>query len=82
MLRASVRHPALAKAGEVTDARKVFTDLSPARLRSHDVVGNAVKYISRAGKKDTGKLVEDLKKAGSYVDREIRKLGGTAYADR
>lgn len=32
-------------------------------------LGNAVKYISRAGKK--GDHVEDLKKARWYLDREI-----------
>jgi len=37
-------------------------------------LGNAVKYISRAGKKDAAKLVEDLKKARWYLDREIQSL--------
>ena len=37
-------------------------------------LGNTVKYISRAGKKATGKLLEDLKKARWYLDREITKL--------
>jgi hypothetical protein len=32
-------------------------------------LGNAVKYISRAGKK--GSALEDLKKARWYLDREI-----------
>lgn len=35
-------------------------------------LGNAVKYISRAGKK--GDHLEDLKKAKFYLDREIRNL--------
>lgn len=34
-------------------------------------LGNAVKYIARAGKKDATKLVEDLKKARWYLDEEI-----------
>lgn len=43
--------------------------------------GNAVKYISRAGKKDPAKEVEDLKKARWYIDREIRRLeGGESHA--
>jgi hypothetical protein len=33
-------------------------------------LGNAVKYISRAGKK--GDALEDLKKARWYLDREIQ----------
>ena len=34
-------------------------------------LGNAVKYISRAGKKDPGKYIEDLRKAVWYIQREI-----------
>lgn len=37
-------------------------------------LGNAIKYISRADKKE--KNVEDLKKARWYLDREIKKLEG------
>lgn len=36
--------------------------------------GNAVKYISRAGKKDPDKEIEDLKKADWYLRREIERL--------
>ena len=34
-------------------------------------LGNAVKYIARAGKKDPSKTVEDLRKARWYLDREV-----------
>jgi hypothetical protein len=37
-------------------------------------LGNAVKYISRAGKKDKSKVIEDLEKAVWYLQREINKL--------
>lgn len=37
-------------------------------------LGNAVKYIARAGRKDPAKHVEDLKKARFYIDREIARL--------
>lgn len=37
-------------------------------------LGNTVKYISRAGKKDPTTLLEDLKKARWYLDREITNL--------
>lgn len=37
-------------------------------------LGNAVKYIARAGKKDPAKTLEDLKKARWYLDRAISKL--------
>ncbi len=38
--------------------------------------GNAVKYISRAGKKNTEKEIEDLQKAAWYINREIQRLQG------
>ncbi len=37
-------------------------------------LGNAVKYISRAGKKDPSKTVEDLRKAIWYLNRYIDVL--------
>ena len=39
-------------------------------------LGNTVKYISRAGRKDATKLIEDLEKARWYLDREIQRLKG------
>lgn len=36
--------------------------------------GNVVKYVCRAGRKDPGKHVEDLKKARWYLDREIERV--------
>lgn len=39
-------------------------------------LGNAVKYIARAGKKDPSKEVEDLKKAAWYVARRIHEIEG------
>jgi hypothetical protein len=38
--------------------------------------GNAIKYISRAGKKNPEKEIEDLKKACWYINREIDRLTG------
>lgn len=37
-------------------------------------LGNTIKYISRAGKKDKSKEIEDLKKALWYLDRKIKTL--------
>lgn len=37
-------------------------------------LGNVVKYISRAGKKNKRTEVEDLKKAAWYLNREIQRL--------
>lgn len=41
-------------------------------------LGNAVKYISRAGKKDPDKYVQDLKKAIWYLKRRIKLYEGEA----
>lgn len=38
-------------------------------------LGNAIKYIWRAGLKKKDPL-EDLKKARFYIDREIKRIGG------
>jgi hypothetical protein len=37
-------------------------------------LGNAVKYIARAGKKDPTRVVEDLEKAAWYINHEIERL--------
>lgn len=37
-------------------------------------LGNAVKYISRAGKKDPDKMIEDLEKARWYINHKIASL--------
>ena len=36
--------------------------------------GNVIKYVSRAGKKDPNKELEDLSKAFWYLNREIERL--------
>lgn len=37
-------------------------------------LGNAIKYISRAGKKGENKTIEDLQKAVWYIERYIKVL--------
>jgi Protein of unknwon function (DUF3310) len=37
-------------------------------------VGNAIKYLWRAGLKDNGKHIEDLQKAVFYIEDEIERL--------
>ena len=37
-------------------------------------LGNAVKYIARAGKKDRRTMIEDLRKAAWYLNRRIERL--------
>ena len=39
-------------------------------------IGNAIKYLWRAGLKNEGKHIEDLKKAIFYIDDEIKRLNG------
>jgi hypothetical protein len=41
-------------------------------------LGNAVKFYSRASKKNPKKLVEDLRKAAWYLNREIERRDGTS----
>jgi hypothetical protein len=37
-------------------------------------LGNVVKYVARAGKKDPEKEIEDLEKAKVYLEMKIKKL--------
>lgn len=37
-------------------------------------LGNVVKYIARAGRKDSSKLIEDLEKAKRYIELELEDL--------
>lgn len=37
-------------------------------------VGNAVKYLWRAGLKDSTPALEDLQKAAWYINREIQRV--------
>lgn len=61
----AVNHPS-----HYTDGRiEVIDYIEDKELGYH--LGNAVKYISRAGKKDPAKYIEDLKKAVWYLNREI-----------
>lgn len=38
--------------------------------------GNAIKYIWRAGEKNSEKEIEDLEKAAWYINREIQRMKG------
>lgn len=39
-------------------------------------LSNVIKYVSRAGKKDPTKMLEDLAKARWYLNRRIARLEG------
>lgn len=56
-----------------TDGKiEVIDFIEDKKLGFH--LGNAVKYIARAGKKDPSKLIQDLEKAQWYLDRHICAL--------
>jgi len=65
-----VNHPAHYTDGAI----EVIDFIEDKKLPYH--LGNAVKYISRAGKKDPAKEIEDLEKAVWYLQRYIRKRKG------
>lgn len=44
-------------------------------IRHHNFnIGNVIKYLWRAGLKDTASTIEDLKKAAWYLNDEIKRL--------
>ena len=56
-----------------TDGKiEVIEFIEDKKLNFH--LGNAVKYISRAGKKDPAKTKEDLEKAIWYIKRYISEM--------
>jgi hypothetical protein len=61
----SVNHPKHYITGRI----EVIEFIEDKNLGFH--LGNAVKYISRAGLKDPAKLTEDLEKAIWYIRRKI-----------
>lgn len=63
-----VNHPAHYTDGKI----EVIDFIEDKKLGFH--LGNAVKYISRAGKKNPAKTVEDLEKAAWYLNRHIDNL--------
>lgn len=62
-----VNHPSHYTDGKI----EVIDFIEDKKLNFH--LANAVKYISRAGKKDPSKEIEDLKKAQWYLTRYIHK---------
>ena len=64
----NVNHPSHYTNGNI----EVIDFIEDKNLPYH--LGNAVKYISRAGKKDPEKTAEDLQKAVWYLKRYIELL--------
>ena len=61
----NIQHPSYYKTGKT----EVWDFINEQGLDYF--LGNAVKYISRAGKKNKDKFVEDLQKAVIYINKEI-----------
>lgn len=70
-----VDHPAYYTDGKI----EVIAYIEDKRLGF--CLGNAVKYISRAGKKDKSKETEDLEKAIWYIERRIKEIENEASDD-
>lgn len=66
-----VNHPSHYTDGNI----EVIDFIEDKKLGFH--LGNAIKYICRAGKKDPAKTTEDLNKAVWYIRRYIQTYGGT-----
>lgn len=64
----NVNHPSHYTNGNI----EIIDFIEDKNLPYH--LGNAVKYISRAGKKDPEKTAEDLQKAVWYLNRYIELL--------
>lgn len=71
VLNDSVNHPAHYTYGSI----EVIDVIEGLKLPYH--LGNAVKYIARAGHKDPAKTTEDLRKAVWYLNRYIDLLERT-----
>ena len=64
----NVNHPAHYNSGKI----EVIDFIEDKQLGFH--LGNAIKYISRAGRKDANNTIEDLRKAVWYINRQIQRL--------
>lgn len=68
MKQANINHPSYYNDGKI----EVIDFIEDKHLNFNR--GNAVKYISRAGKKDANAEIDDLRKAKWYIEREIKRL--------
>lgn len=63
-----VNHPQHYTSGKI----EVIDFIEDQKLPYH--LGNAVKYIARAGKKDPDTTIQDLRKAVWYLERHISNI--------
>lgn len=72
-MRDSSTHDPVNRPAHYTDGKiEVIDFIEDKKLGFH--LGNVVKYIARAGKKDSTKELEDLKKGAWYLQRRIKQL--------
>lgn len=71
MTNDNVNHPKHYNQGKI----EVIEFIEDKNLGFH--LGNAIKYIARAGKKDESKYIEDLQKAIWYIRRRIEMCSDT-----
>lgn len=71
-MKNNVTHPSHYNSGKI----EVIEAIEDWGLGFH--LGNVVKYVARAGKKDASKEVEDLEKASWYLKRKIEILKAKA----
>jgi hypothetical protein len=64
----AISHPSHYNQGKI----EVIEFIEDKEMGFH--LGNVIKYVSRAGKKDPTKTIEDLKKAAWYLNRHIELL--------
>jgi hypothetical protein len=67
----TIDHPQHYNTGDI----EVIDAIEAWELGFH--LGNAVKYLARAGKKDGAVFEEDLAKAVWYINRKIDELAGS-----
>jgi hypothetical protein len=67
----SINSPAHYNTGKI----EVIEFIEDQKFNYH--LGNAIKYICRAGKKDSSKTTEDLKKSIWYINRYLETISDT-----
>jgi hypothetical protein len=68
----SVNHPSYYTDGKIEVANYI------ADQNFNFFLGNVIKYVSRAGKKNPMTYIEDLQKAAWYLNREIERISADA----
>ena len=69
----NINQPSHYKTGGIETIAFIKAKLGPEGFKAY-CRGNALKYLSRAGKKDKAKEAEDIKKAIVYLNWEIEEL--------